>query len=173
MFPSIRYFGTGEKQPVALLHRLPIDLTDHHIYYKTDTSMLFPKVGKINVEKQAEKKLWIVPYDDETRPYIQHAFTTSHKNNMMCILMTGVEDEVSVGIRVNTDYFLLEGGMAEETYEKIYREQELEYFIPWTEFIKQCNTGRDYLIPFHSSSKMAGFSNSLYQSTMSGCSSKM
>ena len=147
---AIRYIGKKGKTPVDILSNMP-DLDYIYYYYdKGDMSLLFPEVEKINVEKQAEQKMWIVPLDEETRPYIKHAFMTSHHNNMMCILMTGVEDMIPTEIAVNTDYLLLEGGMSPETYREIYEKQELVHFILWSEYETRCNSGHGFLVNFHS-----------------------
>ena len=146
---AIRYFGRGEKSPHDILSNMPCLDDNYYFYYKTDTSLLFPQVGKINVEKQGQKKMWIVPYDEETAPYIKHAFTTSHHNNMMCILITTVEDEIPVEIYANTNYFLLEGGMSPETYKDIYEKHQLVHSIDWLEYQIRCKTGSGFLINLH------------------------
>lgn len=146
---AIRYIGNGQKIPSEILSKMSEMINFDNNYYKKDTEFLFPKVGKINLEIQKQNKLWIVPFDEETAPYIKHAFITSHHNNMMCILMTSVNDFIPTEIKVNTDYILLEGGMSQEIYREIYEKQDLVYYIQWGEYKKRCNIGECFLVNLH------------------------
>lgn len=145
---SIHFISENHYSMEEIISHIP-DVSSYNLYTKESLPLLFPQVGKINPQKQTEKKLLFLFYDKEIEPYLEHIFQSSYRFNLLCVLVTQPSDNLSVVTRVNTDYIMLDGLSSCAINKNIYQQYELEHHMKWQDFEENTQNKEFFMVSMH------------------------
>jgi hypothetical protein len=110
------------------------------VYDTNDLASILLPNNKHNKDLRHVKKVLLInDYSIVNKDYLDTAFLSSDKYNLLSIVSGTIEDSFSAKLKVHTDYLILNGEITIEKREHVFEEFGLLSFITFNEFSAQLN----------------------------------